>query len=89
MLSVSELRRERSEISAARREGGRGVAWEVFLFRSVKAVEIKHLGRVGAGEETFPTAWRRDFPCCSVVVAPLQGRNKHGLGSVLPKNKVP
>lgn len=61
-LHVSELRRECSEISAGLRgRRGRGVAWEVFLFRSVEAVAIKHLGRVGAageelGKETFPAA---------------------------------
>lgn len=39
---------------------GRGVTWEVLLFRGVETVEIKHLGKVGAqeelGKETFPAA---------------------------------
>lgn len=66
---------------------GRGVAWEVFLFRNVRNLKC--------GDQTSWQGWsrgawrRRDFPCCSVVVAPLQGRNEHGLGSELPKNKVP
>lgn len=84
MLSVSELRRERSEISAGGREGAEVLPGKCFCLEMLKC-----------GDQTSWQGWsrgawrRRDFPCCSVVVAPLQGRNEHGLGSELPKNKVP